>query len=81
VALFCYVEFMIDQSCRFSFDDLHIARFGRAMTEQEKTNLYDLTQEDRNVLVGEWAFEANWKSEVRVGDDGKKYRAFWKGGE
>lgn len=72
---------MIDQSCKYSFDDLHAARFGREMTEPEKASLYGLSQDDRNEIVGEWAREAKWLSQVRVGDSGKEYLAFWKGGE
>lgn len=72
---------MIEASCRFSFDDLYYARFGRAMKTQEKTELYTQPQEKRNNIVRRWAREAGWLTENRVGSDGVMYTAFWKGGE
>jgi hypothetical protein len=68
-------------SCRFSFDDLFQARFGREMSQDEKDELYALSQKKRNKRVGEWAKEAGWYTEDRKGSDGVIYTAFWNGGE
>ena len=70
---------MINRSCSFSFDDLHLAALGRAMTAAEKQKLYSLPQGKRNQVVGEWAKKAQWRSEVIIGADGHEYLTFWQG--
>lgn len=51
------------------------------MNQDEKDELYALSQEKRNKRVGEWAKEAGWYTEDRKGSDGVTYTAFWNGGE
>lgn len=67
---------MRSSACRFSFDDLHLARFGRVMTGDEKDALYALSQNERNKKVGEWARDCSWVTEDITGDDGIVYRSF-----
>lgn len=69
------------ESCKFSFDDLHQARFGRKMTSQEKETLYEKPQAERNNIVRHWAKSTGWLTENRMGEDGVVYTAFWKGGD
>ena len=70
---------MINEACKYSFDDLHQARFGRVMTAKERRELYSLTQEKRNERVGEWAEKIGWQTEDIVGKEGTVYRSFWPG--
>jgi hypothetical protein len=67
----------MDYACQFSFNDLYQAAFSRSLTEEEKSRLYGLSQNERNQKVGEWVRIAKWGSELRVGSDGVYYRAFW----
>lgn len=67
--------------CAYSFGDLYTAAFGRSPKRAELDALYALSQADRNVQVGEWARQAGWGTEQRVGTDGVVYTAFcplWK---
>lgn len=70
---------MRERACRYSFDDLHNARFGRVMTISEKQNLFTLSQDERNRVVGEWAEKAGWLTQDVVGDNGVMYRSFMPG--
>lgn len=70
---------MINDACKYSFDDLFLARFGRVMTSEEKAELYSLTQGKRNEKVGEWAQEIGWQTEDIIGQEGIVYRSFWPG--
>lgn len=72
---------MTGDNCRWSFDDLHQAAHSRRMTDQEKQRLYALGQNARNIIVQGWADRAAWQTENRIGSNGIKYTAFWKGGE
>ena len=68
---------MINDACKYSFDDLHQARFGRVMTSEEKTELYSLSQQKRNEKVGEWAKKIGWQTEDIASQEGIVYRSFW----
>lgn len=70
------VSSMRGPACQYSFDDLHLACFGRVMTDVERNALYALPQDGRNEVVGDWAREAGWKIDDVNGDDGVVYRSF-----
>jgi|GEM_PF-1024552 len=71
----------MERACKFSFEDLFQASFGRTMTALEKSELYQLSQEKRNQKVGDWAHQAGWQTDQRQGNNGVTYTAFWDGGE
>lgn len=67
--------------CAYSFADLFTAAFGRAPTQDELAALYVLSQTERNAQVQQWAEQAGWGTEDRIGTDGVVYTAFcplWK---
>lgn len=67
--------------CAYSFSDLYIAAHGKPPERTELDMLYALSQVDRNTRVREWAQQAGWGVEERVGSDGTAYTAFcplWK---
>jgi len=65
--------------CAFSFEDLFRAAYGRGWSENEKAQVYGMTQADRNEWVSQTAAKTDFKTEDRVGTDGVVYRAFWRG--
>ena len=64
--------------CKFSFDDLYKAAFGKSLTSKEKKKLQSLPQEDINTLVCKWAKEAGWKTKKKKGNNGKIYISFYR---
>lgn len=64
--------------CAFSFEDLFRAVWGRGWTEDERDEVYGMTQTDRNEWVSQTARKTDFKTADRVGTDGAIYRAFWR---
>lgn len=64
--------------CKFSFESLYRAAFGKDLASKEKKNLQSLPQEEINNLVKIWAQKAGWKTEKKKGNNGKIYISFYR---
>ena len=62
--------------CQYSFKDLYIAAFGRTPEDSEMTELFALSQKERNQQVKRWAESAGWGTEDRAGTGGQFYTAY-----
>ncbi len=62
--------------CNFSFFDLFRAAFKREPTVEEIAHFENLPQSGKNELVKEWAQEAAWETQDKMGSDGQLYTAF-----
>lgn len=63
--------------CKFSFDDLYKAAFGKSLVFKKKKKLQSLSQEEINGLVSFWAQKAGWMTKAKKGRDGKVYVSFY----
>ncbi len=62
--------------CAYSFADLFIAAFGEPPAQVALDELYALSQEERNIVVRDWARRAEWESFDVTGSDGVVYASF-----
>ncbi|MCB9357579.1 MAG: hypothetical protein H6505_03310 [Calditrichaeota bacterium] len=62
--------------CDYSFSDLYSAAFGTAPDRVVLEELYALSQDERNVVVRDWAARAGWETVSVVGTDGVTYASF-----
>ena len=70
----CYIPGF---ECKFSFDDLYKAAFGKSLTNKEKLKFKKLSQKEINILVSSWAKKTGWKTKKKKGTDGKIYLSFY----
>lgn len=63
--------------CKYSFDDLFEAAFGKILNPKEKEKLQKLPQEKINALVIQWAQKAGWKTRKKKGEDSQTYLSFY----
>ncbi len=63
--------------CAYSFDDLYFAATSKHLSALESERFLQLSQDEKNHLVRQWANQAKWMVEDRIGSDGLTYSAFW----
>lgn len=62
--------------CSYSFWDLYKTAFGEDPSDEYKQEFFQMSQDERNKAVSEWAQKAGWETDERVGSDGLVYTAF-----
>ena len=62
--------------CAYSFFDLFRAAFKREPTIEEIAHFQNLPQPGKNEMVKQWAKEAAWEIQDRLGAEGEIYTAF-----
>ncbi len=63
--------------CDYSFEMLYRAAYGRKIPSKVKKKFQALSQEEVNKLVMTWAQVANWRTELKMGEQGVVYLAFY----
>jgi hypothetical protein len=66
----------MSENCKYSFSDLFEAVHNRALDQTEAMKFVLVSQDEKNKIVKELANLAGWKTEDRIGSDGKTYTAF-----
>ena len=62
--------------CNFSFNDLYEAAFGKSLDVKEKAKFQELSQQEINILVLQWAKKAGWKTTKKINKDKTVFIAF-----
>lgn len=72
------IKYISGFECKFSFEGLYKAAFGKSLSFKEKKKLQSLPQEKINGLVTTWAQKAGWEIKKKKGTDGKVYISFYR---